>query len=70
MAITLVEPWSFDIVLHRQNYDVTVKLGHVLLQLHEKACAVSPAHPRRSVIIYHDRRVEVIPPSSRTVVCH
>ena len=70
MAITLVEPRAFHIVLHRQNDDVTVKLDHVLLQLHEKACAVSPAHPRRSVIIYHDRRVEVIPPSSRTVVCH
>ena len=70
MSVTLVEPWTLDIVLHRQDHDLAVKLDHVLLQLHQETCAVAPAHPWGAVIIYHNSRIEVVPPASCAVIGH
>ena len=70
MSITLIEPWTLNVILHRQNHDLTVKLDHILLQFHKEACAVAPAHPRCAVIVYHNSRIEVIPPASLAVISH
>ena len=70
MAVTLVEPWSLDIVLHRKHHDLAVELHHVPVELYKEAGSVAPAHPRCAVIVYHHCRVDVVPPAARAVVGH
>ena len=70
MSVTLVKPWTLDIVLHRQDHDLAIQLDHILLQLHQEACAVAPTHPRSTVIVYHNSRIEVIPPAPLAVIGH
>ncbi len=64
-----MEPRTFHIFRQIHYLNFTVNFHHVKLQLCQEAGSVAPAEPR-IVTVNKNGGVDIVPPSTLTVVCH